>query len=80
VCYAFVRLGEVSGQVPEDVRTRHPEVPWRTVRQYRNFMVHVYKWCMSNGRVNAKRVFKTVRDDVPALLEALRRVRSAYPG
>jgi len=74
VCYAFVRLGEVSGQVPEDVRTRHPEVPWRTVRQYRNFMVHVYR------HVDAKRVFKTVRDDVPALLEALGRVRSAYPG
>jgi len=35
---------------------------------------------MSNGRVDAKRVFKTVRDDVPALLEALERVRSAYPG
>jgi len=35
---------------------------------------------MSNGRVDAKRVFKTVRDDVPALLEALGRVRSAYPG
>ena len=41
VCYAFVRLGEGSGPVPEDVRTRHPEVPWRTVRQYRNQMVHV---------------------------------------
>lgn len=72
VCYAFVRLGEGASEVPEDIRKRHPEVPWRTVRHYRNFMVHVYR------QVDAKRVFKTVREDVAPLQASLEAMQRAY--
>jgi uncharacterized protein with HEPN domain len=66
VSYAFVRLGEGVGHVPEDVRTAHPQVAWKNVRHYRNFMIHVYQ------AVDPGRVFDTAKDDLDPLEAGLR--------
>lgn len=42
VCYAFVRIGQAVLQLPETLRDRYPDVPWKEARHFRNFMVHVY--------------------------------------
>lgn len=61
VCYAFVRLGEAVAHVPEDVVSGHPEVPWRDIRHFRNFMIHVYP------AVDPARLFDTAKQDLPPL-------------
>jgi uncharacterized protein with HEPN domain len=68
VCYAFVRLGEAVSRLPEEVRVRHPGVEWREVRQFRNFMIHVY-----HG-VDPARLYDTAATYIEPLAEKLRRV------
>jgi uncharacterized protein with HEPN domain len=35
-------VGEAAAHVPEEVRSRHPEVPWPQIVAFRNIMVHAY--------------------------------------
>jgi uncharacterized protein with HEPN domain len=66
VSYAFVRLGEGAGHVPEDIRIANPQVEWTSVRHYRNFLIHVYQ------AVDPSRVWETARDDLDPLEAGLR--------
>lgn len=68
ICYAFVRLGEAVPHVPDDIRAAHPEIEWRDVRQFRNFMIHVYL------AVDPARLYDTAVHDLPRLEEQLRAV------
>ena len=34
--------GEAATHVPEEVVLAHPEIPWRDMRDMRNFVVHEY--------------------------------------
>ena len=42
VIRAFEIIGEASRQIPEDVRTANPEVPWREIAGMRNKLTHEY--------------------------------------
>lgn len=66
VSYAFVRLGEGAGHVPEAVKVANAQVAWKSVRHYRNFMIHVYQ------AVDPGRVFDTAKDDLDSLEAGLR--------
>lgn len=72
VSYAFVRLGEAIQHLPESLLQQHPEVEWRDIRHFRNFMVHVYQ------AVDPARLYDTARSDLPwlrsKLEDVLRRV------
>ena len=35
-------LGEAARQVPEDIRAKAPEVPWRKIVAVRNILIHGY--------------------------------------
>jgi len=59
-------IGEAATHVPDAVREAHPEVPWRTVIGVRNRLAHGYLG------INDDIVWSIVRDDIPALLPALR--------
>jgi uncharacterized protein with HEPN domain len=61
-------VGEASGQIPSDVQQRHPSVPWREMRTMRNLLSHAY------FNVDAGVVWKTISDDLPALVPTLRRI------
>ena len=61
VCYAFVRLGEAAGRIPENFQKSHPEIEWREIRHFRSFMIHVYM------AVDPLRVLETAKTDLPTL-------------
>lgn len=73
VAYAFVRLGEAAGSVPEEVKSAHPAVPWGDIRHFRNFMIHVYH------AVDPVRLHDTAMTDLPGLADLLTRVLSTLP-
>ena len=61
-------LGEAAIHVPDEVTERWPDVPWREMRDMRNFIVHEY------FGLNRDVLWGTVRDDLPALVSILRRM------
>ena len=36
------KIGEAAAAVPEDIRTRHAEIPWKTIVGLRNKVIHHY--------------------------------------
>ncbi len=38
----FGIIGEAASRVPEEVRMRHPDLPWGAMRAMRNFVIHEY--------------------------------------
>lgn len=68
VIRAFEIIGEAARQVPEKVRNENPEVPWREITGMRNKLTHEY------FGVNTKVVWRTVREDLPMLIPALKKI------
>jgi uncharacterized protein with HEPN domain len=70
--YAVVRaleiIGEAARKIPEDVRAGIPELHWREISAMRNKLTHEY------FGVNMKVVWRTVREDLPPLIQVLRKV------
>ena len=63
-------VGEAATRVSEPARRRLPEMPWERIVGMRNRLVHAY------FDVNLDIVWKTVREDLPALIALL---ESAIP-
>jgi uncharacterized protein with HEPN domain len=64
----FAIIGEAAGAVPEEVRSAHPTVPWRSMRAMRNLVIHAY------FQVEATIVWETIQRDLPPLAAQLRAV------
>jgi uncharacterized protein with HEPN domain len=67
--FAVVRaleiVGEAARAIPDDVRARYPTIPWREVAGTRDKLIHTY------FVVDLKRVWETVKRDLPALREVV---------
>ena len=64
--YAVTRaieiVSEASKKLPDEVRTRHPHMPWRDIRDVGNFYRHQY------DNVAESYVWRTVQEHLPPLL------------
>jgi uncharacterized protein with HEPN domain len=69
---ALVRLveviGEAANRVPDDFRSRHPQVPWRQTVGMRNRMVHGY------DVIDFDILWSVLQKDLPPLIEALEKI------
>lgn len=59
-------IGEAATHIPEEVRSAHPEVPWRMIIATRNRLIHGYLG------IDDDTVWSIIQEDVPELLERLR--------
>lgn len=59
-------IGEAATHIPEEVRTAHPEIPWRMIVATRNRLIHGYLG------IDNDTLWSIIRDDVPALLPLLK--------
>jgi uncharacterized protein with HEPN domain len=66
---ALVRLmevvGEAAAQIPEEIRARYPEVPWRDVADFRNRLIHGY------DAVDFDILWTIIQSDLPPLIRHL---------
>jgi uncharacterized protein with HEPN domain len=71
VTYRVAMLGEALGSVDDALKDAHAEIPWRAITGMRNILVHDY------GNIDLKRVWDTVKNDLPDLRVSLVALMSA---
>lgn len=63
-------LGETAKRVPDEFRSKHPEVPWREIARTRDKVIHNYEG------VNISMVWEIAASDIKPLLESLQSILS----
>jgi uncharacterized protein with HEPN domain len=61
-------MGEASRKIPEEIRLRYPQVPWRKMTGMRDKLIHEY-----HG-VDIETVWQTLGEDIPPLKEKIQEV------
>lgn len=61
VLHKLMLMGEIARAMPQELRDRYPEVPWRRMQGFRNIAVHQY------FAVDLAVVWKLATEDVPEL-------------
>jgi len=64
-------MGEAVGYLPDDLKKKHPEVPWQEIKGMRNKLVHDY------GHVDLDLVWAVVEKDLPHLEQQIRCILGA---
>jgi uncharacterized protein with HEPN domain len=54
-------IGEAGGKISDDLKSRHPEIDWRTLKDFRNVLAHEY------FGVNSEIVWDVVVNKLPVL-------------
>lgn len=62
-CMCIVQIGELTSQLSDEVKMEYSSVPWRVIKDTRNFYVHDY------GSIDVPSVWATLNEDIPALKE-----------
>jgi uncharacterized protein with HEPN domain len=58
-------LADATAQLSDELKARHPAIPWRQVRGFRNIAAHAYEG------LDLARVWEIVEDYLPALGAAI---------
>ena len=60
----IIQIGELAGQLSDELRAADSAIPWRIIKDTRNFYVHAY------GSVDLFSVWETLQKDIPQLKTA----------
>lgn len=66
----FEIIGEAVGKLPDELKSRFPDIPWREIRDFRNLLIHEY------FGVDLEIVWDAIGAELPALLSAARSILS----
>ncbi len=61
-------IGEATRHIPDEVRTRYPQVPWDKMQAIRNVVVHEY------FRVDVAILWQTITQNLPPLVPVLQEI------
>ncbi|MBR0388114.1 MAG: DUF86 domain-containing protein [Clostridia bacterium] len=57
----IAQIGELSGHLSDEYKSAHSDLPWREIKDTRNFYVHNY------GGIDLEYVWNTMDQDLPVL-------------
>ena len=72
----FIVIGEAIAHIPEEIRADFPDVAWRLIKDFRNFIVHEY------FGIDPEIVWDAVEKELPVLLKEVAKLQAdlAVPG
>lgn len=59
-------LSEATQRLPDEVKERHPDIPWLRIAGFRNILVHNYL-----GELDAGIVWRVIEVELPVLAAAI---------
>jgi uncharacterized protein with HEPN domain len=68
VLYDFIVIGEATKNVPNQIHSCYPLIPWRLMGGMRNVVTHEY------FQLDLSRVWETIRNDLPSLVPLLQEI------
>ena len=63
-----INIGELIKNVTDEMRARHPDVPWKQVAGFRDITAHKYQ------TLRMEDVYQVVVEDFPSLIEQLEKI------
>ncbi len=57
----FTVMGEAAKNVPDEIRTKYSDVPWRAIGSFRDVLTHEY------FRIDLEEVWKIIEERLPIL-------------
>jgi uncharacterized protein with HEPN domain len=72
VIRALEIIGEASKRLPDRVRVRYPEIPWKGMAGMRDRIIHGY------DNVDYQIVWEVVKKDIPTIKPLVQKVLSDY--
>ncbi len=71
-CDALIRcievIGEATENIPDDIRSKYPSIPWRDIAGMRDKIIHGY------FIVDSEEVWLAVKEDIPKLKPLIKKV------
>ncbi len=65
-------IGEAIKKVPAKVKKEYPEIPWKKMAGMRDKLIHEY------FGIDLKRVWRTIKEDIPYLKPKIRDILKKY--
>ena len=62
IALCILQIGELTGNLADEYKSEHPEMPWRQIKAVRNIIAHHY------GSVDSEVTWDIVTDDIPNLI------------
>jgi len=66
----FIVIGEAIAHIPEEIKADFPDVAWRLIKDFRNFIIHEY------FGIDAEIVWDAVEKELPQLLMEITRLQN----
>ena len=66
--YCLQVIGEAVKNIPEEIRGKYQEIPWRRIAGMRDRLIHGY------FTVDFERVWETIKRDLPLLNETITKI------
>ena len=63
-------IGEAATHIPDEIRSAHPDIPWRMIVATRNRLIHGYLG------IDDDTLWSIIQDDVPELLPLLKALKN----
>ena len=62
-------IGEAATNIPQDIKTNHPEIPWRQIIATRNRIIHGYLG------IDNDIIWSIITEEIPSLIAALKKLK-----